>query len=171
MKSPGGFLMIEPERAPSKEPVLDTITRRVAAALSKVTENPRGHYKGHHTCICGVASGSIDLFLDGSGLLTNSLAVHYVAYHRDEIPPEEMAKIKLLPDEELAPKEWELAAPLIDPEELERRIQQALEARRYKPEAGRAMLGYKPPPFFDIGTVNTPADRLIPRDPKGTKGT
>ena len=33
-------------------------------------------------------------------LRTNSLAIHYLAHHRDEVPPEELAKVaKLLADE------------------------------------------------------------------------
>lgn len=45
------------------------------------------------------------------GFVTNSLCVHYLAFHRDEIPEGELQKILLLPEKEVEPGELELRAP------------------------------------------------------------
>ena len=39
-------------------------------------------------------------FLLPNGLVTNSLCVHYLAYHRDEVPPSELAKIDTINENE-----------------------------------------------------------------------
>lgn len=54
--------------------------------------HPNESYMGVHTCICGVKSHSRDYLLP-NGYVTNSLAVHYLEFHRDEIPTEEFDKI------------------------------------------------------------------------------
>ena len=48
---------------------------------------------GVHTCICGEQSLSYDFFLPGNSA-TNSLCLHYLKWHRDEIPKSELKKIK-----------------------------------------------------------------------------
>jgi hypothetical protein len=62
------------------------------------TVSPNGEFHpnescmGVHTCICGAKSHSRDYLLP-NGYVTNSLAVHYLIFHRDEIPKEEFDKI------------------------------------------------------------------------------
>ena len=48
--------------------------------------------KGVHECICGAESDPCDYELE-DGFITNSLCVHYLAYHRSEIPQSELDKI------------------------------------------------------------------------------
>jgi hypothetical protein len=85
MINENGFLMIEPKKK-GRTVIIDDITMKVTAILRKAKEV--AHYKGSHTCICGAKSGSADLVVKvcGRRLGTNSLAVHYVACHRNEIP-------------------------------------------------------------------------------------
>lgn len=57
----------------------------------------RGAYKGHHRCTgrgCQARSGNADLLIEG--LVTNSLAVHYLAHHRGDVPCGELAKVAVL---------------------------------------------------------------------------
>lgn len=87
------LLFIEPPGPASAQPVLDELTCVVAGVL-------RGHtkrdvpYMGVHTCVCGAQSGAADLLLQPNGGRTNTLAVHYLAHHRDQIPASEMAKVR-----------------------------------------------------------------------------
>src|SRR5579859_2736633 len=76
------FLFVEPNEPKSDEPIVDEITKRVTALLRKAKEG--NHYKGFHVCSCGACSGACDLILP-NGQKTNSLAVHYIAYHRKEL--------------------------------------------------------------------------------------
>lgn len=95
MVDPNGFLMIEPKSRVIKT-VIDDVTRSVAALL-RTAEDGQGWF-GWHDCICGACSGNVDLWVEISGkkYLTNSLAVHYVACHRDEIPQQQMKLIESL---------------------------------------------------------------------------
>lgn len=87
------LLFIEPKNPASPEPVIDEFTRMMTAAflLSK-----REHsYRGWHTCLCGADSSNCDHVLP-SGVITNSLCIHYLAYHRDEVPQAELEKVSRL---------------------------------------------------------------------------
>ncbi len=88
------ILFIEPQEFPSAEPVIGVTVRRMAAILAKAT-GTGPVYMGVHHCKCGAESDNQDFELpDGS--ITNSLAVHYLAYHRHEIPREELAKVVIM---------------------------------------------------------------------------
>ncbi len=93
-----------------------------------------GHYKGFHNCSCGAYSSNYDLLLrtkedvtiklfqdknsffsqdndnatDIKAVITNSLCIHYVACHRDEIDPQELKRILLLEGEEIEPTPEEI---------------------------------------------------------------
>ena len=54
--------------------------------------SPNNAYMGVHQCICGAKSHSRDYLLP-NGYVTNSLAVHYLEFHRDEVSDVELAKI------------------------------------------------------------------------------
>jgi hypothetical protein len=41
--------------------------------------------------------------IDGARLTTHSLAIHYLAYHRDEVPVSELAKVERLSATETQP--------------------------------------------------------------------
>lgn len=107
------LLMVEPRGAPTI-PVVDRLTRVVTAALRTGSDSGR-RYRGVHSCTglgCDAMSDNTDhyvMMFDGSTAFeTNSLAVHYVACHRDEISAEELVKIELLPPVEAHPTYDEL---------------------------------------------------------------
>jgi hypothetical protein len=100
---PDHLLFIEPQLPRSAEPVIDEYTRRMAGAM--LSASPQAAYRGIHHCRCGAASTNCDYIVRiqqrvaGSpwhGLLTNSLAVHYLALHRAEVPPDELTKVLML---------------------------------------------------------------------------
>lgn len=108
MISSNGIMMIEPKGHATIEPVIDDLTRKMTAAWRKKTTNPDG-YRGWHTCVCGAHSDNHDHYI--SGLLTNSLCIHYLAFHRQEVPPEELAKVAALAFGEEEPNSEELGSP------------------------------------------------------------
>jgi hypothetical protein len=95
MVDPNGFLMIEPKNQANKT-VIDDLTCSVTALL-RTAEDGQAWF-GYHECICGAYSGNVDLWVEISGkkYLTNSLAAHYAACHRDEIPQQQMKLIETL---------------------------------------------------------------------------
>lgn len=95
MIDPNGFLMIEPSKR-GNTAMYDWATCRVAALLNSAREGT--HWRGWHNCVCGAASGCCDLIvkIGDREYKTNSLAVHYVACHRDEVPDDQMKLIESL---------------------------------------------------------------------------
>jgi hypothetical protein len=89
------LLYIEPRLAPSPRPLVDELTRKMVMAL-------RNHirtgvkYMGWHECSCGAHSTNTDYLLPG-GWWTNSLCVHYLAYHRTEVPASALATVASFP--------------------------------------------------------------------------
>ena len=104
MIDPTRLLFIEPfDRSP--EPIIDSLTRKITASLKKAK---RGDcWMGSHMDVCGCRSSSCDQILP-NGEITNSLAIHYVAFHRSSIPQEQLDKIEALSDGELEPTVKEL---------------------------------------------------------------
>ena len=85
------LLMIEPEN-PATEPVDDDLTEIARQIFSSaVSDNIR--YRGWHTCICGARSDNNNWILP-DGTITNSLMVHYIECHRQDIPESEIEKLK-----------------------------------------------------------------------------
>jgi len=106
------LLYIEPQNDRSNEPIIDHLTIKMFNLLITSWENPvnrgtlMGNNKarqfvsgigtmGHHNCRCGAASECYDYLLNGT-LVTNTLCVHYLAYHRDEVPQSEINKLEKL---------------------------------------------------------------------------
>jgi hypothetical protein len=88
------LLFITPKRGKSAEPVRDEITLAVEKAFN--ASKPCGPYwKGTHECRCGARSANHDFRLP-NGWITNSLAVHYVEWHRNELPEQELRKLRIL---------------------------------------------------------------------------
>jgi hypothetical protein len=87
------LMMIVPTK-PATAPIEDDWTKiaRIIWKQAKCEER----YRGYHTCVCGERSDNGEWILP-DGTETNSLLIHYVACHRDEIPPEEMHKLHTLP--------------------------------------------------------------------------
>jgi hypothetical protein len=117
MIKPQGLLFIEPTQPELATPVIDNLTRRMAAALQRSRSGTwqgdrfdvGNGWRGWHTCSCGAMSGNHDLLL-ANGMVTNSLAVHYLAKHRLEVPQAELRKVLTLPAEESQPT-WEQLNP------------------------------------------------------------
>ncbi|MFA5358564.1 MAG: hypothetical protein WC310_01925 [Patescibacteria group bacterium] len=103
-----GILYIEPSAKTSSEPVIDRYTRKMVAALRQGKEGLG--YRGIHICKCGARSTNCDYTLP-NGEQTNFLAVHYLAYHRDEVPQSELVKVDSLDCGEADPTPEELQRP------------------------------------------------------------
>lgn len=88
------ILFIEPTQPASVEGIQDELTAKMKTAMLNATK-PEYHYKGVHFCVCGAISDNNDYFLP-NGQKTNSLAVHYLEFHRAEIPESELAKVRQL---------------------------------------------------------------------------
>jgi len=84
------LLYIEPKGVPSKEPLIDDLTKKMTECFRQAS--PKDYYKGFHECCCGASDSACDFTLK-SGIITNSLCVHYLAFHRDEVPRTELAKL------------------------------------------------------------------------------
>src|SRR3989344_7780501 len=109
------LLYIEPQNERSKEPLIDDLTRQMTAAVRKSRPGVmiNGVFKdldslGSHTCVCGVKSDTKEHMLKDEKTLTTSLCVHYLAWHRFEIPQPELDKVANLPDEGEEPFALEL---------------------------------------------------------------
>jgi len=84
------LLQIEPKNKKSIHPSNDSVTRKMERLLESAKKGKA--YKGTHKCVCGIRSTSYDLFI--RGYITNSLAVHYLRWHRNEVPRLEIEKVK-----------------------------------------------------------------------------
>lgn len=94
---------------PTDEPVIDDLTMRMVGALRKATR-PNYFFCGFHTCICGAISGPQDAILP-NGWVTNTLCVHYLAYHRAEVPAAGLDAVSALPLDVELPSSDELHGP------------------------------------------------------------
>lgn len=89
MKSGVLYLRVSPEH--SAEPVDDELTSGMATELAAAEKGPR--FRGVHRAACGATSSNCDYLLP-CGVWTNSLATHYLRWHRAEIPESELAKVR-----------------------------------------------------------------------------
>ena len=106
-----GILMVEPSANVLTEPLIDELTRKMTAAWRKRRESDYG-YRGVHWCPCGTTSDNHDHFIGkGEGVLTNSLCIHYLAFHRNDLPKDELDKVRALGFGEEEPTEDELRFP------------------------------------------------------------
>jgi hypothetical protein len=106
MISRKGLLFIEPIHPASSTPIVDHLTRRMAAAF-RLARADDGFYLGFHKCVCGAYSTNHNYTLP-NWRRTNSLCVHYVAYRRAEIPARQLAIIERLTSGEVQPSNLEL---------------------------------------------------------------
>jgi len=112
------LLFIFPRKNETKEPLIDEYTQKMVYALRNpvesnvvvgcVDERKRSKTRGlaHiskgvrtmgvHTCVCGATSESADygIKIGEEIVYTNSLASHYLAFHRDEVPLDQLSKIR-----------------------------------------------------------------------------
>lgn len=108
------LLYIEPTGR-SKNPVIDSLTKRMASAFRKSTpgvfidgEIVQAYSAGFHVCTCGAKSDNTEHILENQQFQVNSLCVHYLAWHRDSISQLELGKLTQLPNEEVEPTMTEL---------------------------------------------------------------
>ena len=104
------LLFIKPQRLPTAEPLIDDLTMRMTSALRQARV-PDNRYCGIHVCICGAGSDSTNRIL-ANGEVTNTLCVHYLAYHRAEVPAAELDAVRRLPAGAEVPSRAELGAPV-----------------------------------------------------------
>src|SRR4051812_37179504 len=95
------LLYIEPRQHISDEPVLDELTGKITAAFNAASDTGE-QWRGTHPCVCGACSDNTDYILP-SGHQTNSLAVHYVALHRVEVPEDQLEIISAFDLEPMDP--------------------------------------------------------------------
>lgn len=108
--NPKVLLFIEPTKPASTDPILDNLTYKLLWAVRNFEKTGHITDQGdflniitmgiHHCTGCcdkSISSHSYDLLLK-NGFMTNTLAVHYIAFHRDEISTQELDKISLLED-------------------------------------------------------------------------
>lgn len=103
------FLFIEPDSTKkAAQPVQDELTDSLAAAMAQSEKGTSdysnlrcqgkfnksgGGYRGFHFSEDGQVSDVVDYLLP-NGLITNSLALHYVRFYRSELPQTEQRKLK-----------------------------------------------------------------------------
>src|SRR4051812_35113021 len=109
MISEEALLFIEPAGPATPAPVIDHITRRMCAAYRQARPSDWAA-GGYHRCICGAMSDDHDSHLP-NGDRINSLCVHYVAHHRAEVPPGQLARVEALALGEAEPTWRELHGP------------------------------------------------------------
>ncbi|MBI3072650.1 MAG: hypothetical protein HYY84_11100 [Deltaproteobacteria bacterium] len=109
------LLFIEPTQQKSAQPTLDEITRKMTAAYRKTIEGSLVNGKiedimfmGWHECVCGAMSDNTNHVLPDSSMETNSLCIHYLAWHREEVPAREIEEVKKLSYGEEEPTKEEL---------------------------------------------------------------
>lgn len=108
VKTKNVLLFIEPKNNKSEEPINDEYTNFIEKLLDNAMNDkskmgvvtPKSFVKGMrtlgvHTCCCKECSHSCDYEIY-DGFYTNSLATHYLRWHRNEVPQEELDKIMLL---------------------------------------------------------------------------
>jgi hypothetical protein len=95
---PNYILFVEPQLPKSTNPLIDVYTRKMTAAILQSVE----HGGQGRICRCGAIGLDRDLRLP-NGMTTNSLSVHYLAYHRAEVPLIELNKVAELNFGEVEP--------------------------------------------------------------------
>jgi len=79
----------------------NAFAKKTAPKIKFGTVNPDGSVqegvrtRGAHTCVCGVASANFD-FEICNGVYTNTLAGHYLIWHRSEVSRDELEKAKMV---------------------------------------------------------------------------
>lgn len=118
MITDAGLLFIEPQNPPSRQPVVDELTVKIVAARRQAKVGiflndkffPDMSSKGKHFCSCGAVSSSQDYLLPG-GEVTNSLAGHYLAWHRGEVSQSQLERVGKLAVSGVEPTADELVTP------------------------------------------------------------
>ena len=102
------MLYINPSARTSEEPVLDELTMKMTAAFRQARKGTV--WRGFHSCRCQARSTSCDYILP-NGEQTNSLCIHYLAWHREQVPQAELDKVAALSFGSATPTEDEIVPP------------------------------------------------------------
>lgn len=121
LKADNVLLYIHPSEEKSIKPLIDELTLKIAFAIEnckstviveydkinkKVFVRKNMRTNGYHTCKCGANSTNTDYEIT-DGLYINSLAAHYVAFHRKDVYVEDLNKIaKLNFVKDYIPEDW-----------------------------------------------------------------
>jgi len=121
------LLYVRPRQQATVEPLIDHLTRKMAAAFRL----SRGYriYHGVHECSCGARSTAADYLLPGE-LETNSLCVHYLAHHRPAVDPGDLEIVAAFTHGEVEPTAKELYGPGLFLARSRDRIERGLGAER-----------------------------------------
>lgn len=103
------MLYINPSARTNEEPIIDELTMKMTAAFRQARESGL-RWRGIHVCRCGAHSSNTDYILP-NGDETNSLCIHYLAWHRDEVPKSELDAVAALDFGTATPTEQELIEP------------------------------------------------------------
>lgn len=89
------LLFIEPKNKPKN--TIDNLTHYFAKQFLYM-QGKDDFTKGFHICSCGEYSDNVtyDIDICGKTYITNVLALHYVQYHREEIPTRDLDIINQL---------------------------------------------------------------------------
>lgn len=91
---PAQLLDIRPQRRGREQGVRDRLVWKLEMALSRARPAAR-QTGGYRRCACGEVARPTALVLPG-GLHTNELALHYLEFHRSEVPEAELEKLRAL---------------------------------------------------------------------------
>ncbi len=110
------ILFIEPTFPANRGPVIDEYTRKMTAAYHQTLPGFLHDGEivdivtmGFQRCSCGASSDNVNHVLPDKSAETNSLCVHYLAHHRDEVPESELQKVASLTYGEEDPTTEELS--------------------------------------------------------------
>lgn len=111
------ILIIEPEKPCTPLPLIDHYTKAIVYAWRNchTQSDAWRSYRGEHFAKCGMVSDNHDHWL--YGFLTTSLAIHYIAYHREEVPKVDLNKVDYYwsqEDQECYPTDAELKPAWFD---------------------------------------------------------
>lgn len=103
------LLYIHPKLNKSEFPTEDELTLGLEKLFNDHNSNIGNFYEdtgkfteeagwlGTYTCFCGEESSSEDYLITPS-YATNSLCIHYLKWHRNEVPEEELRKVREILD-------------------------------------------------------------------------
>lgn len=100
-------MFIEPTKNKSAVPVIDELTKIMTAAFRQAEDDP-DKTLGWHECICGAKSATHDFRIPDHNLIINSLCIHYLACHREEVPQDQLDLIASLAYDPEEPTEKEM---------------------------------------------------------------
>jgi hypothetical protein len=91
--APNFLMMIEPSLTHDIQGAVNDEWTMVADMVLKASKPSKMSYKGIHRAACGACSDNRD-WITPMGRTTHLLLVHYISFHREEIPSIEFSKLE-----------------------------------------------------------------------------